>query len=453
MAEENKSAAQSKLGELFVDIGSSGLGGLLKNLNSLSASFLLTKNAAQQFTKPIINMSQTAAQGVVGLDKIRSITGLTVDELQRLQVWTKLNNISFGDFVGQIQKAQQKIMDVRTGMAEAPAGLSKLGLTAFEFDPHDPIGFLNAIMSKVSQVDEVTGAALLRWLEFSEDLRYAWEQGNQVFDDRLILDEQELNNLRQQNSAWNTLKVTVDMAFKKWISQQEWLNKGLTETADNTDTVYEAINVLGTAVKNIGISFKWLYGILKKVWGVMKKIAELVGELKVAGSTGNLYKSKDWEELQKDPAKMHKYQELLKKQKQLQAELNKQIQENGKKQEQQQASASTNKRVHHTTSTYTPINKASNITPESSNNFGVRGSQLLSPQPIDYSSPSSVNSYNGVLPPVPAAATGNVNNNNISFEINQTITGDNAEQIAQASANAIDDASMNILQAQNQWAV
>ena len=44
---DNKSGASHELGNLFVDIGSSGLGSLLKGLNSLSATFMLTKNAAQ----------------------------------------------------------------------------------------------------------------------------------------------------------------------------------------------------------------------------------------------------------------------------------------------------------------------------------------------------------------------------------------------------------------------
>ena len=40
MTQETKpGAAQNKLGELFIDFGSSGLGTLLKGLNSVSASF------------------------------------------------------------------------------------------------------------------------------------------------------------------------------------------------------------------------------------------------------------------------------------------------------------------------------------------------------------------------------------------------------------------------------
>lgn len=451
---DKKSGAQSELGHLFVDIGSIGLGGLIKGLNSLNASFLLAQKGAENFIKPIFNMSKNAAQGVVGLDKISSVMGLTVEELQRLQVWSKLNNVSFGDFIGQLQNAQQKIMDVRTGMAEAPAGLARLGLNMFDFDAHDPISFLNQIMAKVSQLDNVTAAAALRWLGLSEDLLYTWQQGNQKFDERLLLNEQELNALRKQQSAWNTLSLTVQKGFAKWISQQEWLNTGLEETANNTDLIYKGINILGTGVKNLGISFKWLYDrAIKPVWDLTVKLFGLIGTLQVQmHSVSNPVKSKDWEELMNNPEKMRKYQESRKKQLEFEKSLSKQIKEN-KVNAAKVEPKPTSKKKPELNYDYNPTKSGSynSSSQTGNNNFGVMGSKLLSPAPIeDFSAPAAVNGTLNALPP--HLRNTNVSNN-ISFQINQTITGDNAEQIAQASANAIDDASMNILQAQNQWAV
>jgi hypothetical protein len=57
MAEDKNSAAQSKLGELFVDIGSSGLGTLVKGLNTLSTSFLVTKKIRNKFRFLFSNFS------------------------------------------------------------------------------------------------------------------------------------------------------------------------------------------------------------------------------------------------------------------------------------------------------------------------------------------------------------------------------------------------------------
>ena len=103
---DNKSGASHELGNLFVDIGSSGLGTLLKGLNSLSATFMLTKNAAQQFTKPIMDMSKNAGQGLVGLQKINAVTGLTIEQLQELQLWAKANSVDFGNYISQISNFQ-----------------------------------------------------------------------------------------------------------------------------------------------------------------------------------------------------------------------------------------------------------------------------------------------------------------------------------------------------------
>lgn len=454
MAEDNKSAAQSKLGELFVDIGSSGLGTLLKGLNSLSASFLLTKNAASQFIKPIFDISQQASKSVVTLDKIRSVTGLTVDELQRLEAWTGLNNIDFHTFIGQIQNAQQKIMDVRTGMLEAPAGLSRLGLTAFEFDAHDPLGFLNTVMNKVKQVDEVTGSALLRWLGLSEDLLYSWDQGNQKFDERLFLNEQELENLREQQAAWNTLKVTVTKAFSKWISQQTDVNKGLTGLADNTGEVTKMVDILGQAFKNVVKSIIWACDKAYKLYRIIEKI--FVAKAAVDASidfNGDFLTPKERAELKKDPERLKKYNALMKKYQDSQKKVMDDAWQEGDRQQTEQRAKYATASKKAPVLQYTPNKTGGYSTPSgaANNGFGVQGS-LLSPTPIDdYSMPAAVNG--NITTPLPATANTNNVSNNISFQINQNITGDNAEQIAQASADAIDNASLNILQAQNQWAV
>jgi hypothetical protein len=459
MAEDKNSAAQSKLGELFVDIGSSGLGTLVKGLNTLSTSFLVTKNAATQFTKPIINMSKTATQGVIGLDKISSVMGLTVDELQRLQVWTKLNNVSFGDFIGQLQNAQQKIMDVRTGMAEAPAGLSRLGLTAFDFDPHDPLGFLNTIMEKISTLDNVTAASALRWLGLSEDLIYTWQQGNQVFDERLLLDDRELENLRKQQSAWNTLGVSLQAAFSKWIANQDKATNKLINLTDNTSGLVDVVNedlapALGIVAETLITLTIWGAKFVKVMSSGLKWVGEKVGDFwgtlqynLFGGGNIDSLNSKDWAELSKNPEKMQKYLAARNKLYETQAQIEKQYQDNRQK----YSKPTKNKTSIKPRLQYNPTQENSHNASVGNNNFGVMGSQLLSPTPIDdFSAPAAVNSQ---LPALPPHLQNNNVNNNISFQINQTITGDNAEQIAAASAEAIDEASLNILQAQNQWSV
>lgn len=444
---DNKSGASHELGNLFVDIGSSGLGSLLKGLNSLSATFMLTKNAAQQFTKPIMDMSKNAAQGVIGLDKISAVTGLTVDQLQRLQVWTKLNNISFGDFIGQIKNAQQMIFDVKTGMAEMPAALSRMGLNVFDFDAKNPIDFINQVMGKVQQVDEVTGAALLRWLGLNEELLYSFQQSNNVFDERLLLNEQELQNLREQQNSWNTLTVTVEQAFKKWISQQDFANKGLKDLANNTDKVNDVVNYLGTAFKNLGISFKWVFNtILKPIWNMAIKLFEMFGVLiEMSHSVSNPAKSEDWKELMNDPEKMQKFQEAMNKNKKAQNAykntLKQQAEVNGSNMPVQQVQ----KPKKQPPKMNNPIFTENSSQSGSNNRFGVMGSQLISSTPLDYN-PAGVQDYT-----LPSTLPSTTNNNNITFEITQNITGDNPQEIAERSGDVINSQALNIMQSTNQW--
>ena len=83
-------AAQSKLGELFVDIGVGGIGKTLKALNTVSASFLLTKNAAVQITKPFINMGKQALDTAVDVGKLGSTLGIAYKEAYKLKYYFKL---------------------------------------------------------------------------------------------------------------------------------------------------------------------------------------------------------------------------------------------------------------------------------------------------------------------------------------------------------------------------
>ncbi len=77
-------AAQNKLGELFVDIGVGGLGKTLKALNSVSASFLLTKNAATQAVKPIIDVGKRTMGMAVDVGKLGSTLGLAYKDAYKL---------------------------------------------------------------------------------------------------------------------------------------------------------------------------------------------------------------------------------------------------------------------------------------------------------------------------------------------------------------------------------
>ena len=90
--------------------------------------------------------------------------------------------------------------------------------------------------------------------------------------ERLFLNKEQLENLKQQQDAWNTLGVTIKLAFRKWISDQSIANDGLKSLATNTDQVTELVNVLGTAFNNLVTSAKWAYKWLKKIWNFISDL-------------------------------------------------------------------------------------------------------------------------------------------------------------------------------------
>lgn len=229
MAEEQQ---QSKgIGELFVEFGVKGLGSLLKGLNGVSAQFLLTKNAAQQAIKPIVDMSQKAAGTVVAWDKLSTVMGMSLQELQDIEIFSKLNNIEFSSYISQIQTVQQKLMDIRTGQSD-DGQLTLLGLTAYDFDPKKPLEFMDKVKQRVLTLDEVTAASALRWLGLSQDLLYAWKQQNNQFNNRLKLNDKEIESLREQQTSWNILKTTWWGAQNKFIANQSVINNLLKKTTD-----------------------------------------------------------------------------------------------------------------------------------------------------------------------------------------------------------------------------
>lgn len=244
--------AQHEAGQLYIDLGVKGLGSMLKGFNRLSAQFLLTKNAAQQFIKPIADVTKKSLATVTGWDKLNATMGLSLKQLQDINIFSKLNNVDFNQYIGQIKSAQQRLLDIQTGMSNDVQGFALLGLNPREFDANNPLELLDAIKNKVQQVDEVTASAALRWFGFSDDLLYVWKQQNTTFNERLKLSDREMENLKETQGYWNSLSATWDAAQSKFISNQTWINDLLKKTTNWLAGMHPHL-------ENIGKNFaKWL---------------------------------------------------------------------------------------------------------------------------------------------------------------------------------------------------
>lgn len=260
-------AQRNSLGELFVNIGSRGVPNLLKGLNAVQAQFLLSKTAAEQFLKPIINMSKTAGAAVTTFDKINAVTGISAQNLQNMSVWAKLNNVSFEDLISQLAKMQQNLLNIRLGQGDT-TGWQLLGIDPNAFDYRQPEKAFEAIKNRVQELDEATGALALSYLGFSPDLLYAFKQQNEQFNTRLLLTDKEMKNARAQQRLWNTLGATWQQAQQKFIANQSSINSAL-------QLCIEYLNKLANPAmiekidKVIGGIFKtfigWAYGFLENI--------------------------------------------------------------------------------------------------------------------------------------------------------------------------------------------
>ncbi len=222
MAEGN--SGQSKgLGELFVEFGQKGGLGLMKALNGISAQFLLTKNTAQQAINMVKDFSKNALNTTVSMDKFSSVTGISAEKLQKWNVWLKLNNYSTEQFLGNIKSLQENMLDIQMGRGNLK-GWTLLGLDPHNFDFKKPDEALAAILKRLQQVNEATGALALREMGLSQDLLYLAKQANNQFDERLLLTDKELDNLRKQQAGWNALGATWQAAQDKFIANQQWIN-------------------------------------------------------------------------------------------------------------------------------------------------------------------------------------------------------------------------------------
>lgn len=248
MADE-QAKNSANLGELFVEFGSKGMGGLIKGLNSVSASFLLTKNAGQQMLQPLANMSKQAGQGVVALDKLNSVTGISVRQLQGMKQWATLNNIDFSDYIGQVHSLQNALGRMALGDSGAIQGFAMLGLNPADFNPAKPLENMQKVKNAMLDMYKRGGegakyqiSLALQLLGLNEDLAYAFLNANKQVDKSLILTEKQSQKLREQQDAWNGLKVASDAFYSKAISNADWLKTGVDKVTNSVKWLVEFLD-------------------------------------------------------------------------------------------------------------------------------------------------------------------------------------------------------------------
>lgn len=133
MAEEQK---QSKcIGELFVEL--KGLPTLLKELDKISADFLLGKNAANQFVKLLTQPAKEANNAAVQFGKKSDIAGVSLQEYMKLHLYLKSHNLNDG-LLNNFGSVSDMLTRVQTGVGTISGGFAyvmhQLGFSCKDYD-------------------------------------------------------------------------------------------------------------------------------------------------------------------------------------------------------------------------------------------------------------------------------------------------------------------------------
>lgn len=239
---ENQGGAQNRLGELFVEFGSKGLPGLLKGMNNISASFLLGKNAANQFMQTITAIPKEGAKSATEIGKMSSALATTSKDYQKLSMYLKTKNVSEG-LLNEVANLEKIFYDFHTGMGAMPGEIStafsKLGLNEGSY-----FGDFDSILNLLDDVKEATKNwdvnernQIFRQLGLSSEWGYLWDRGDFNLRDSATISDEALERNIKAGEAMAETKVAVDNLKYELVSKiapaLTDISKGLTDKTLN----------------------------------------------------------------------------------------------------------------------------------------------------------------------------------------------------------------------------
>lgn len=270
--------ATNKLGQLFVDIGVGGLGQTLKALNSVSATFLLTKNAATQAIKPFIDMGKEAANSAVGIGKMAAALGTTTINAQKLQYYLK--QYKSEGLESDVAALQQMFTRIREGYGgvENQKGMS-LGQLGLDWNKYsgsfeDTLKFIQDVKDalKTSGMTENEKVMHLQNLGLS-NWKYLFEKEDFDIGQTLNISDEQIRNLQEASEKTNEIKNNIDQ-IKKNVTARVYDKIGKTvleRTAIITGTDEEAKRQF-VGFKTVGEAKEQLKEEIKELWHKIKPL-------------------------------------------------------------------------------------------------------------------------------------------------------------------------------------
>lgn len=249
------STAQNKLGELFVDIGVGGLGNTLKALNSVSASFLLTKNAAVQMIKPLADMGLKVAKDAVGIGKMAAALGTTEENAYKLRRY--LREFSSEDLMGDVANVSQKFTDIFNHQGQIDGlfarSMATMGLNWQNYSGsfEDTLKFIMDVKKQLKTLNLPKNIELMHLRNLGlQKFQYLFEKPDFNIEDAAKILQEDIDKEQALNEAMQNLKNSIDDLKMKVVSKM--IDAGLIENigkiadwtarqVDNVENVSDAI--------------------------------------------------------------------------------------------------------------------------------------------------------------------------------------------------------------------
>lgn len=225
--------AKNQLGQLFIDFGTKGFPTLLKSLNTVSAQFLLGKNAANQFVQSLTKPFKEAGSSAVEIGKMSNALATSSIEYQKLSMYLKKYNLS-ESLLGDIKKLETEMYNWSDGTLNVTDQIGRafweleLDINDYKGTFEDTMRFLDDVQKASSKMSKNKRNQLLNFLGLNTDWGYLWDKGGRVSDFVTISDDAVKANMTLQESL-NNLKNTTEVFKQELLAR---IAPSLTKIAD-----------------------------------------------------------------------------------------------------------------------------------------------------------------------------------------------------------------------------
>ena len=270
----------------------------IMNANPVLAGLVTTAIAAG---KKILDVAKNAASAADDLNTLSKVTGISTDELQKMEYAAAQVDVSIEDISDALKETTARMKEAEDGSSETADALYELGVKTRDSkgEMRPAIDVFKDIIDALGKVRNETERNQLAMQMFGESARNlnplieagadAFERyGQELEDANLVLTPEELNSLNAMNDQidrMNSLFDALGKVFSLGVAESvtpilEDLNKMLLENGDSFRTLGDIVGGLVTFCSSMVLPV--IQGIsdgLKLINDLITKLVEWVNKL------------------------------------------------------------------------------------------------------------------------------------------------------------------------------